>query len=152
MATLASTARKQMLSRPATLSLVVGPSGLTTSLVHLVRDLTDDDVDAWSDDSLQAGGEDMGFEGDEDALAGESYLEAIIHDLSGTRSFPTLLPLVDSLLSSANDWKSLRCGLASNRRDCRSQLTCKSDMGSANSHTGTAPGMHSIECRNLSEL
>ena len=111
-ATLTSTARKQLLGNQKCLQLCLDTNGITTILIQLIHMATDDDVDSWAEDELQAFGDDFGYEGDEDSLAAESYLEAIIHDLSGTKAFPIILPIVNQLLGDQNDWKSRRCGLA----------------------------------------
>ena len=71
-----------------------GPSALCLTFIHSE---TDEDFESWAEEPPQFFDDNV-WEGDDDACAAESYLEAFVHDLGGKAVFPTLLPGIEQML------------------------------------------------------
>ena len=98
------------------LSLSLSVSLFRPSLTHLslslppLSPLSLSSSPAWTSTPPSFHSSSLAHDGDDDSTAAAEVLEALLHDLSAKLTFPTVLPLVTQLLSSA-DWRSKRAGL-----------------------------------------
>lgn len=84
--------------------------GVIGLCVQVIVDGVDDDVEAWSEEkpSLQ---DDSVWEDDDSAIFAEAILERFLHSLGGSRTFPVVLPMLESLAGSSL-WKCQRAALS----------------------------------------
>jgi hypothetical protein len=87
-----------------------GATGPLPTCLDLMQKCTDTDVSAWNEDPLTFHGDSSVYEPDDQSAAAAECFEAFVHDLKTKKTFPTILPLIQQMVSSA-DWTMQKSGL-----------------------------------------